>query len=100
MSAQHTPGPWQVERGPVSRNLCVMSATTWICGQLQSDNETSIDTAEVIANARLIAAAPDMLAACKSALEFYDAQPKPHQAGEAAILDGLKAALTKATGAA
>lgn len=65
---QHTPGPWKVERAPLTRQICIMSADTWICGQIQSDNHTRIDTGECVANARLIAAAPDLLNALKSAM--------------------------------
>lgn len=69
---EHTPGPWRVERSPNRRILCVFggeSFATWICGELQADNETRIDTGECLANAHLVAAAPEMLAALRFILE-------------------------------
>lgn len=74
----HTPGPWKVERAPLTRQLCVMSESTWICGQLQADNHTRIDSAECIANARLIAAAPDLLKALEFIRDGYDNQDVNH----------------------
>lgn len=47
-------------------------------------------------NDRLIAANERLRAALKASLEFYDTLPKPHHAGEAAVLDLMKAAITKA----
>lgn len=71
--AEHTPGPWRVERSPNRRVLCVFggeSFATWICGELQADNETRIDTGECLANAHLVAAAPEMLAALEQLHSF------------------------------
>ena len=65
----HTPGPWRIETSPVRKTPCVFGGpqfNTWICGEIQSNNVTRIDTAECIANARLIAAAPEMLAALRN----------------------------------
>jgi hypothetical protein len=63
---KHTPGPWSAigadvkTAGPASRIIC------W--AGIQSD--VALD--EVRANARLIAAAPDMLNALLDVLEYWD----------------------------
>jgi len=65
--SKHTPGPWEVDGyrvgHPVGKHGFDLVARI-----LQTDNAT-----EDAANARLIAAAPDLLAACKAALESDDA---------------------------
>jgi hypothetical protein len=48
------------------------------------------------ANARLIAAAPELLETAKAALAFYDAAEIPHLPGEERVLDNLQAAIAKA----
>jgi len=71
---KHTPGPWRTMRGPQNNFLDhVMTdtvpglgiATTWAHNQ---DSEQE-------ANARLIAAAPELLEACKVAYDAIKAQP-------------------------
>lgn len=106
MSGQHTPGPWFfVER---------IDGYTQIEGDgcfqiLDRENEQQANVlctrqpwpekqAEMIANARLIAAAPELLAAAKRALNVLLAMgetPNPKNA-----LGALDAAIKKATGAA
>lgn len=58
---KHTPGPWEQTYGKRG-TLCVISDTTWICGEIENPH-SPIDEVEAIANARLIAAAPDLLEA-------------------------------------
>jgi len=75
MNAQHTPGPWKVEvwdyshATPPRKELNVQSAKN-LLATLQCDhdenNEFIVPKAEAEANARLIAAAPDLLAALVS----------------------------------
>ena len=89
--SRHTPGPWRVRPGKNSDG----EETLFI----ESDRE-SIATMDVVsvnggpfvlpprawANARLIAAAPDLLAAlilCERALEERDAEAEGHAAKEA-----------------
>ena len=85
MKAQHTPqgstpGPWELD-GKIIRHNGVQ-----ICKMI---DQITTDTLEVDANARLIAAAPALLAACKSALE--DARNC-----QAVSIERLEAAITRA----
>lgn len=92
MTAQHTPGPWGViigDAGPI-----VFSGNK---GGMVAQLVKQISSAERLANAILIAAAPDLLAALKEADEDF--------AREGFDKDGpyrahIIAAIAKATGGA
>ena len=58
----HTPGPWRVDRYDIMSPDGHMIATTR--GILELSHEE--------ANARLIASAPDLLAACEAMLKAWD----------------------------
>jgi hypothetical protein len=60
---KHTPGPWTVN------GLVVVSLSEDCVVHLPSMTDTPID--ECRANARLIAAAPDLLAACKAVRDAF-----------------------------
>ena len=84
MSAQHTPGDWVAEHGAIrtadgSRWLFESASLGW-----QITNE------ERHANARLIAAAPDMLAVVSELLERGEAS--------LSLLNKARAAIAKAEG--
>lgn len=99
-----TAGPWRGERDPFNEG-------TQICGQLEEHphKAPSIPTLrtprsrivarlpgndeEGLANARLIAAAPDLLAACEAVLTFTIKSRQPRMTLEQAQIGG--AALTK-----
>lgn len=60
----HTPGPWHLDPFRKYAN---------VHGEVMSHlARVPIDTAEAEANARLIAAAPDLLEACREALSILD----------------------------
>ena len=98
--AKHTPGPW--EFGPshsstgLAGQLVVRPAGEFPHGEWVADVGSMYDDHRE-ANARLIAAAPDLLAALQKVVNHADA-------GTAAILDRLveeaRAAIAKATGGA
>ena len=113
-TTQHTPGPWCVWEGPLyvggGADLCIgaggdnwlanMDHRTTRCPQIMEnghDNDEcdicSIDsghiTAEQRANARLIAAAPDLLAALRAIME---------SSVDAEHVAQAQAAIDKATG--
>jgi hypothetical protein len=74
MSKKHTPGPWRLNgravESPKRMGLSVAQATSGMAAG--SRGSARIDEAEAIANARLIAAAPDMLEALVAAKELAD----------------------------
>ena len=118
MTTQHTPGPWQfndldasIWPGPMgSRRAPVATVFTAAQPESELSQESDHFTPEEAANARLIAAAPELLAACIHALAKLEcaaekAEPGPQMAHWFAGEDyGLKstirAAIAKATGGA
>jgi hypothetical protein len=104
MNSVHTPGPWTLERVPIESRGG--SNTAWkigpFCACLYDDwrnRENGIGEAEAEANARLIAAAPELLEACKAILtleelEMGDDSLLPPEHPKAMVY----AAIAKATG--
>lgn len=89
MATKHTPAPWTADDQQIWTTGAVLAMTHWISGV--------IDTDEACANARLIAAAPDLLAAARRALNVLKATGESVRPGNA--LGVLDAAIQKATGA-
>ncbi len=71
--SKHTPGPWEVdlETGEINAQGAVLGtiygADDFPCCDEDIDEEYK-------ANARLIAATPDLLAACKTMVKLWDAE--------------------------
>lgn len=102
MSTKHTPGPWTIANYPQavvvqteSHKKTAYGASRYaaIGGFDRSDPE---QMAEALANARLIAAAPELLAAIQNVMPFLE---KSYQAGPVThpYLVQLRAAIAKAT---
>ena len=91
LKGKFTPGPWRNERGSgaYGRNVTADNGRRIVCETICSDHD---------ANARLIAAAPDLLAACEAALRVLESEP------ECAIYKAhteiVQAAIVKARGEA
>lgn len=97
METKHTPGPWQLERltgdhdigirvtGPVVSGYTAFIRTGWPHENQRVEQE---------ANAKLIAAAPDLLEALMTLVSSYDAEDS------FAELTVARAAIAKATGSA
>ena len=68
--AEHTAGPWRHDGGPIV-HVRFQGQNLQICKCFRRDTHCD-DLSETEANARLIAAAPDLLAACKEALAAVD----------------------------
>lgn len=90
-AAAHTPGPWSVSAGSI-----------WATSQWGArvriapvDSHSPMNGIDSAANARLIAAAPDLLAAAK----YLMADLKHSYEPRVEALDKLEAAIAKATGA-
>lgn len=101
-AAKHTPGPWQVHHGnPLQvcdadgeRRGCAPIANAW--------TPTSQITGEAVANARLVAAAPELLAALKEAIDAVKVFHGPNcweiYEANAPEMRRWRAAIAKATG--
>lgn len=111
--ARHTPGPWTVWKGhlDVYAGEPSLNNEFSIQGRVGDLKEIAhcapgyhsgdIELSEAVANARLIAAAPDLLAACETAMKcLIDLAPYPPEASEGVvgIVDVVRAAIQKATG--
>ena len=115
-SPSHTPGPWEIWRGPQyeggGEDICIGRGETWLanmdhrnprCAQIlesghkHSDCDIcSIDSggisAEQLANARLIAAAPELLEVLMKIMDFKDSEYVPNT-----MFDRAAEAIRKAT---
>lgn len=78
---KHTPGPWHVGIG--NTNYCYFVG-----------DDPNLSAEETKANARLISAAPDLLAACEACMEFWD-NDGPVWAGAEVVAD-MREAIRKA----
>ena len=97
----HTPGPWWVEKGDGD---CTPKTMIYVCHEGTSCDETTIcnfDTTDRRgnhdANARLIAAAPDMLEALIDAYKIIRHHENPDYPGSAE-LRSIKSLIERATG--
>jgi hypothetical protein len=103
MTAKHTPGPWsdehlsQHERSTIiGGRLRLIKTDGVIVAFLPQWLDTPEETSEARANARLIAAAPDLLAVCQEleeSVEYWSEYDVP-----LGIADRIRAAIAKATG--
>lgn len=97
-TAQHTPGPWTHHKSDV--HFHIESADRRICEVRYASNGDTGWTSE--ANAKLIAAAPQLLAAAKRALEYLTDHGLDLDGHEEEIVAGIRAelddAITKAKG--
>lgn len=110
MATKHTPGPWQLDTVKTAVGICHRIGNGQFPGRGNKENYACVyvDGAvpghpsgrdlELEANARLIAAAPELLAACKSLLNW----PSPHTASDVEeqqdIVGRASAAIRKAEG--
>jgi hypothetical protein len=97
--SKHTPGPWMVETDVVQPNDVHVFAKDMLGIAIVDSREYPEDTGTVprevgLANARLIAAAPELLEACKAALAGFK------QLGfQIVFISTIEAAIAKAEGA-
>jgi hypothetical protein len=112
MSAKHTPGPWQV-RNELDDTIVVGNVDgesfpdgthhfhyDFICDTSVDDYGEPTDPDTAKANARLIAAAPELLAALKAAHAALDSiyETEGFLTEERATLARIEAAIAKAKG--
>ena len=91
MTTQHTPGPWTRHKWHSQEDQISAKGGTIA---LVSHIHTLVPEAEADANARLIAAAPDLLAALEAIVKITDGS----QPNYPAVLMVAQAAIAKATG--
>ena len=114
MNAQHTPGPWLAQkdcRGEHNHGIITDGPMAWgIYGPsfrlgVLHDPRPWCSDAEITANARLIAAAPELLAALAEIIAVHDLEP--HRTRPIAPMDSplaaqainlARSAVAKATG--
>jgi hypothetical protein len=92
--SKHTPGPWSISIGG-----------NYICGDSLRWRETIIcevnmDHKRARANARLIAAAPDMLEACEQLIADADVRRGAYMYADSNVLDMIRAILARVEGGA
>jgi hypothetical protein len=96
---KHTPGPWEaVQNNPDSDlTYTIMAANQPIADVYESGTAEHNQESEDTHNARLIAAAPELLAACKGAIAELNTYWKGDYAGRP-LASELRAAIAKAEG--
>jgi hypothetical protein len=68
MSASHTPGPWEINEGD---GMAIAKVSLFaITAPCTAEVGSGLSKEENLANARLIAAAPDLLVACQRLISF------------------------------
>lgn len=87
IKAKHTPGPWKIDYG-YNRSINFIGP----CVPDQYAGSSWLRVTE--ANARLIAAAPDLLDALKGMLEVFGDE---FGMGDSSVCDDARAAISKAT---
>lgn len=105
-NAKHTPGPWEVTEVNSGSNLVYRKIRAAKCKNSSGSDSVGFagayempDQKEAEANARLIAAAPELLAACKAALPYLQdhvAMTLDEGPGDRIAFDVMEAAITKA----
>jgi len=104
METKHTPGPWNLEESIHAHRGHYVGKDGDLCQRFPWEPFNEESRAMALANARLIAAAPDLLAALKMSLSVFDKQRELLRDGCKDIpcprdeaLDILRAAIAKAT---
>lgn len=76
---QHTPGPWQAQAWSCHAATTIVSGDTDACGDqfmvIAECAGQGRPSDHCLADARLIAAAPDLLAACQALIAHCDENP-------------------------
>ena len=98
MSEKYTPGPWNANFTRFSRWVVGFHITDPKHGSLRPICEMgAMNPDEIAANARLIAAAPELLEALMLAESVYR-QNCVNEGEPSSVLDAMQAAILKATG--
>lgn len=100
MATKHTPGPWQISDNV--NNHCgtgcwyqITRGDEYVC-EIYAIEEKNPDIEKHEANARLIAAAPDLLAACEALLVEWEYIERMHGEHGGREVSMVRAAIAKA----
>lgn len=98
-TTEHTAGPWHLEWNADDHSGIFIHAghNTYVASVYPADEELGF-TDENEANARLIAAAPELLEACYQALDHIGSEQEGDEEAEARVFAFLEAAIAKARG--
>ncbi len=96
MKMQHTPGPWVASPAIRSGFTIDAKCDPWLIVST-SDEEGRYGGIETEANARLIAAAPDLLEALRTLVSMAESFPSELHKDHPDVIEAL-AAIAKATG--
>lgn len=107
METKHTPGPWFVEHHEwLQKGHCAISSKdhgelAQVVWCMEDDECIGRNSPEKEANARLIAAAPELLEAAQKVLAWYEAEEDHSKEPDFyKRMDAIRAAIAKATGEA
>lgn len=93
-TTQHTPGPWKIVPGVRGYEHSIMGTD----GDAACDvPETSHPTTTAEANARLIAASPDLLEVARFAVHYIESNTPGNQTTDLEAVAKIRAAIAKAT---
>lgn len=93
--AAHTPGPWTISDALPAGRYSLRDARGLLVATLPNHEESALRQSENQSNARLIAAAPELLAACHEAFSETCSDNRNQD-----LIDLLDAAIAKAEGRA
>lgn len=94
MNTKHTPGPWHTGKPELSNGYVWINPPDGCCGEIAT--AWHIDQGSAEANARLIAAAPDLL---ETLIGLLDAVQSSVCKNSGPAQDAARVAIAKATGA-
>jgi len=100
MNTTHTPGPWIIRHLTGFPLMIATQPDADGFGEPIADTSRHMLPAQAQANARLIAAAPDLLAACRRISKALRNAPHETQNAYQGIWADIDAAIAKAEGAA
>lgn len=106
-----TPGPWHADSygnvtavGSIFASICEVPVRKWAASQAKAGKDGNQEAADwcgkchdcAVADAHLIAAAPDLYAACERAAEYLEAGPDDNFEPSKEVLKALRLAIAKA----
>ena len=94
MKTQHTLGPWAIVERDAPRGTLMIESQHGLVAVMESSKTRPVTYEKAESNARLIAAAPDLL----EALQLFVAHSDPHCAITRHVDNVARAAIAKATG--